>query len=505
MTPTSYVDFRDSLEAGDTTCVAETRQFIDRCRSSKLNAFVHLDETGALDQAAALDETDRSSLPLAGMVVGIKDVISCKGSPLSCGSRMLSGFTSPFDATAVERLRSAGAIILGKLNCDEFAMGSSNETSAFGPVRNPVNPEYVPGGSSGGSAAAVKAGLCHVALGSDTGGSIRQPSSFCGVVGLKPTYGRVSRFGLVAFASSLDSIGPIGNSIDDVWLVHQTIAGHDAKDATSADVPLKRVAFGSGQSDNLAGLRLKSQDPKQTTKPLRVGVPREYFDATDGLDTDVLDHVRQQIKKLEGAGAEVVDVSLPHTRFGVATYYIIASAEASSNLARYDGVRFGFRASTSDPIFENLVAETRNGDPDISALDAMYTASRTIGFGEEVKRRIMLGTFALSSGYHDAYYDKAQRVRTLIRKDFDNAFTDVDMIVTPVAPTPAFKLGDRISDVLEMYLGDIFTIPSSLAGLPGVSIPTGQSHDGLPIGLQLLGPAFSEEQLLSTSKFLMGL
>ncbi|NNE35776.1 MAG: Asp-tRNA(Asn)/Glu-tRNA(Gln) amidotransferase subunit GatA [Rhodothermales bacterium] len=479
MALTTYGDFRQALESGRTTCLETTQRFVERCKRSDLNAFIHLDEENALERAAELDLIDRTHLPVAGMVVGVKDVLNSTGMPVTCASNILRDSRSLYDATAVERLKKAGAIVLGKLNCDEFAMGSSNENSAFGVVRNPVNREYVPGGSSGGSAAAVAGDLCHVTLGSDTGGSIRQPASFCGVVGLKPTYGRVSRYGLVAFASSLDSVGPLANSVDDVALALSVIAGKDDRDATSASVDVPPAAV-------------------RAELPRRVGVPREYFGDSEGLDPETRALIEALISNLSKAGAEIVDVSLPHTEYGVATYYIIASAEASSNLARFDGVRYGYRAASSEPLYASL-------DDELSPVDAMYTASRTVGFGTEVKRRIMLGTYALSSGYYDAYYDKAQRVRSLIRRDFDNAFDSVDVILSPVTPTPAFRLGEKVDDVMSMYLSDIFTVPSSLAGLPGVSIPIGHSSSGLPIGAQLIGPAFSEGRLLSASSGLLNL
>lgn len=478
MTPTSYVEFRNALDSGRVTCVEETSAFLSRIRSSDLNAFLCVDEAGALARAAeidALERNQRDMLPLAGMVVGVKDVINSSGLPMTCGSRILEGFDSLFDATVVERLRAAGAIIIGKLNCDEFAMGSSNENSAFGAVRNPVSREHVPGGSSGGSAAAVGANLCHVALGSDTGGSIRQPASFCGVVGLKPTYGRVSRFGLVAFASSLDSIGPLARTIDDAELVLAAISGRDERDATSLPLPVHAAEV----------------------LPRRIGIPKEYFGrgTAHAVHPEIVAAIESARSKFEQSGIEVVEVSLPHTEYGVAAYYIVASAEASSNLARFDGVRYGYRADAA-----SIAAEV--DDDDLSPLDAMYTATRTAGFGEEVKRRIMLGTYALSSGYYDAYYDKAQRVRTLIRRDFEHAFADVDVLLAPVSPTPAFRLGERIDDVLAMYLVDVFTVPSSLAGIPGLSVPMGATTEGLPIGVQLLGPSFSETTLFAAGRIL---
>jgi aspartyl-tRNA(Asn)/glutamyl-tRNA(Gln) amidotransferase subunit A len=381
----------------------------------------------------------------------------------TCGSRILGDYAPPYTATAVARLTAAGAIIVGKTNLDEFAMGSSNENSAFGPARNPHNTDYVPGGSSGGSAVAVAAGLAPVALGSDTGGSVRQPASFCGVVGLKPTYGRVSRYGLVAFASSLDQIGPLANTVADAALVLQVIAGHDRHDATSANVEV---------GDYLAGLN-------DGVKGLRVGVPAECF--AEGLDSEVREHVEAALQQLEAAGAELVEISLPHTKYAVAAYYIIATAEASANLARYDGVRYGFRAEEARTLAE------------------LYRRTRDEGFGAEVKRRIMLGTFALSSGYYDAYYEKAQRVRTMLVQDFAEAFNRCEVIATPTAPTPPFKIGEKTADPLAMYLSDIYTVTINLAGLPGVSVPCGMSRAGLPLGAQLIGKPFDEATLLRAS------
>ncbi|HEY3356488.1 MAG TPA: Asp-tRNA(Asn)/Glu-tRNA(Gln) amidotransferase subunit GatA [Polyangia bacterium] len=410
-------------------------------------------QAGAVDAALARGETVG---PLAGVPVALKDIFVTRGIPTTCGSRILAGWVPPYDGTPWARLQAAGAVLLGKLNMDEFAMGSSNENSAAGPVRNPWDLARVPGGSSGGSAAAVAARLCAVALGTDTGGSIRQPAALCGVTGIKPTYGRVSRYGVIAFASSLDQVGPLGRSVGDCALALEVLAGHDPRDATSLDVPVPRYRDAAGR-----GLR-----------GVRVGVPREYFGA--GLDPEVGAAVTAAIAALRAGGAEVVEVSLPHTGYAVAAYYLIATAEASSNLARYDGVRFGLRVARP------------------TLLD-MYRATRAQGFGPEVKRRIMLGTYVLRAGYYDAYYRKAQQVRTLIRDDFTAAFARCDVIATPTSPVAAFRLGERIADPLAMYLADVDTISCNLAGLPGLSLPCGFTAAGLPIGLQLLGPPLGEE------------
>ena len=429
-----------------------------------LNTYVTVTAEQARRQAAqAADAFARGEVrsPLQGIPLAIKDNICTKGVRTTCASRILEHFVPPYDATVMQRLQTAGAVMIGKANMDEFAMGSSTETSYFGATRNPWgDAKYVPGGSSGGPAAAVSAGLCAAALGSDTGGSIRQPAAMTGVVGLKPTYGRVSRFGLVAFASSLDQIGPLAQDAHDAALLLQAIAGHDPHDSTSGDVPVPDYTEALGRG--VAGLKL--------------GVPREYFVA--GMNAEVEAAVRGGIEMLGQAGAELVDVSLPHTPYAVATYYILANAEASANLARYDGVRFGFRA-------------TEPAD-----LSDMYMRTRAEGFGVEVKRRIMLGTYALSSGYYDAYYKKAQQLRTLFRQDFQRAFADCDALLTPVSPTPAFRLGERLDDPLQMYLADIFTIPMNLAGIPALSVPCGLTTDGLPIGLQIAAPPFREDVLL---------
>ncbi len=396
--------------------------------------------------------------------MAIKDVILTRGVRSTAGSKILQHFYPPYDATAVARLETAGAVVLGKTNCDEFAMGSSNENSAYGPVRNPRNLERVPGGSSGGSAAAVAAGIAVAALGSDTGGSIRQPASFCGVVGLMPTYGRVSRYGLIAFASSLDHIGPLTRTVEDAARVLAVIAGRDPLDATSADAPVP---------DYIADLQ-------KPVRGLRLGVAREYFG--EGLDAEVRAAVEAGIQKLVAAGCEIVRISLPHTEYAIPTYYVVATAEASSNLARYDGARYGFRA--------------REG----RSLSEMYRRSREQGFGAEVKRRILLGTYALSAGYYDAYYLKAQKVRTLLTRDFEQAFERVDAVVAPTSPTPAFKLGEKADDPLAMYLADIYTVTADLAGVPAISVPCGTSKSGLPIGLQVIGRHFDESTILRLAR-----
>ena len=509
----TFADARRALDAGETSCEALVSSFLTRIdeRDDEINAFTTVDRDGALNHARYLDsQRERGNpRPLAGLVLAVKDNICIRGYPVTCGSKMLEDFSSLYDATVIDRLRDAGAIFIGKTNCDEFAMGSSNETSHFGPVRNPHHTDYVPGGSSGGSAAAVAAGMCHAALGSDTGGSVRQPAAFCGTVGLKPTYGRVSRSGLVAFASSLDVIGPLGRSMEDVAALLNVIAGEDERDSTSAPVAVPDYTDALG--DGVEGLRL--------------GLPEEYF--AEGLDDDIRHMVHEQVQQLEDAGATVEEVSLPHTEYGVATYYLIATAEASSNLARYDGIRYGHRADLQETTqalrerrteLENELATARTQgddervaeleaqlDDEQSTLDALYTRTRTEGFGEEVKRRIMLGTYALSAGYYDQYYQKAQRVRTLIRHDFERAFEDVDALVTPTTPTPPFQLGEKTDDPLEMYLNDIYTVTANLAGLPGLTVPIGEHPDtpGLPVGLQLLGPHFDEALLLRIGQAVM--
>jgi aspartyl-tRNA(Asn)/glutamyl-tRNA(Gln) amidotransferase subunit A len=425
--------------------------------NDELNAFLEIDREGALGRAA---EVEMSGEALAAVPVAVKDNICVRGMQTSCGSRILGDYHPPYNATVIERLLNAGAVIVGKTNCDEFAMGSSNENSAFGPVRNPWDTTRVPGGSSGGSAAAVAAGIVPVALGSDTGGSVRQPASLCGVLGLKPTYGRNSRYGLVAFASSLDQVGIFAREVADVARVLGVIAGRDRHDATTADVPVP---------DYTAAL-------DGDLKGARIGFPRALFG--QGLDKEVSDAVKSVVDVYRELGAEIVNVQLPNAGYAIAVYYIIATAEASSNLARFDGVRYGFRAENAPELRQ------------------MYRKTREEGFGAEVKRRIMLGTYVLSAGYYDAYYRKAQQVRTLIRNDFLNAFKSCDAIITPTAPTPAFALGEKVDDPLAMYLNDIYTVTANLAGIPGLSVPCGLSSTRLPIGFQLLGPYWSEPTLL---------
>src|SRR5438874_9814282 len=428
-----------------------------------VHAYLTLAKERALAQAARIDALavkGGALPPLAGVPLAIKDVMVTRGVRTTAASNILENYIPPYDCTAVSRLEAAGAIVLGKLNCDEFAMGSSNENSAWGPVRNPRDLTRVPGGSSGGSAATVAAGTAVAALGSDTGGSIRQPAAFCGVVGLMPTYGRVSRYGLIAFGSSLDHVGPLTKSAKDAAIILRHIAGRDAMDTTSADLPVPDY----------------EQEIGKPVRGLRISIPREYF--PDNMDAEVRSSVEEGIKLLASAGCEVKPISLPNSRYAIPTYYVVATAEASSNLARYDGVRYGYRS------------------PNAKTLAEMYRCSRDEGFGPEVKRRIMLGTYALSAGYYDAYYLKAQKVRTLIARDFLQAFKEVDAIVTPTTPTPAFRLGEKTDDPLSMYLADIFTVTASLAGIPGISVPCGQSRTGLPIGMQILGRHFEEGTIL---------
>jgi aspartyl-tRNA(Asn)/glutamyl-tRNA(Gln) amidotransferase subunit A len=453
-------ELRSLLKRGDVTAREVTTSIFQRIRKleSRVSAFISLSEETAMEQARTYDQRGygEHAAVLAGVPVAVKDVICYKGIRTTCGSKILADFVPPFDSTVAEKMRRAGSVLLGKTNMDEFAMGSSTENSAFGPTRNPWNLDYIPGGSSGGSAAAVAADECIAAIGSDTGGSIRQPASHCGVVGLKPTYGRVSRFGLVAFASSLDQIGPITKDVPDAALLLNVISGYDPRDSTS--VPIEVPDFTQSLVEGLEGIT--------------VGIPREYF--IEGIDPDVERAVREAVKVLEDLGGRSVEVSLPHTEYGVAAYYIIAPAEASSNLARYDGVKYGHRNREGRSLME------------------MYRKTRLEGFGAEVKRRIMLGTYALSAGYYDAYYKKASQVRTLIREDFLQAFKQCQVLVTPVAPTAAFTLGEKVDDPLQMYLSDVFTLPASLAGIPGMSLPCGFNRQGLPIGLQILAPHFQE-------------
>ena len=457
---------RTAVQERQITAAALAERFFQKIakEDGETHAYLQLSQERALAQAARMDALADKGEPLpalGGVPLAIKDVMTTRGVRTTAGSKILGNFVPAYDCTAVARLEEAGAVLLGKTNCDEFAMGSSNENSAYGPVRNPRDPGRVPGGSSGGSAAAVAAGTAVAALGSDTGGSIRQPASFCGVVGLMPTYGRVSRYGLIAFASSLDHIGPLTKTVKDAALLLRVIAGRDAMDSTSADVPVPDYR----------------QEIGKPVTGLRLGVPREYFG--EGLDGEVRTAVEAAIQTLaRKCGCEIVPISLPHTEYAIPTYYLIATAEASSNLARYDGVRYGFRA-----------------EPAVT-LSEMYRRTRDQGFGAEVKRRILLGTYALSAGYYDAYYLKAQKVRTLLARDFEQAFEKVDAIVTPTSPTAAFKLGEKADNPLAMYLADIFTVVADLVGIPGISVPCGETRDRLPIGLQILGKHFDEAAIL---------
>lgn len=464
----SAFEIRDRVDRGEAAAVDVTRAFLDRIESLNptLNAFLYVDHEGALAAAAAVDQAKAAGEtlgPLAGVPVAVKDNLCTRGVPTTCASKILGGYVPPYDAHVIEALRRAGAVIVGKTNLDEFAMGSSNENSAFGNVRNPWDVDCAPGGSSGGSAAAIAAGLASLALGSDTGGSVRQPGAFCGVNAFKPTYGRVSRFGLIAFASSLDQVGPMARSVREAAAMLEVIAGHDARDATSANQPLGAYVDACGRD----------------IQGLRAGVCRDQIEGVQ--DPDVREAIEASLAVLEAQGATLVDVALPHAKHAVSVYYLIAPAEASSNLARFDGMRYGLRVSGGD-------------------LTETYSETRGQGFGPEVRRRIMLGTYALSAGYYDAFYLKAQRVRTLIRQDYDEAFSQCDVLCTPTTPTPAFALGEKTSDPLEMYLADIFTLPPSLAGLPAISTPCGLSGGGLPIGLQVVAPPFEEGRLCSVAQ-----
>jgi len=455
---------REALAAKKVSARELAGEFYKRieARNAELNAFLTLSPERAYAQAERVDAmaaAGKALPPLAGVPMAIKDVISTRGIRTTCGSKILEKYVPPYDATAVERLEKAGAVILGKTNCDEFAMGSSNENSAYGPVRNPEATDHVPGGSSGGSAAAVAAGLAVAALGTDTGGSIRQPGAFCGVPAMMGSYGRVSRYGLIAFASSLDRIGPFARNVKDIASVLQIISGRDPQDSTSTTAPVPDYAA----------------EIAKPVKGLRIGIPTEYFGA--GMDEGVRKKVEAGIELFKKLGCELRDIHMPHTDYAIATYYIIATAEASSNLARYDGVRYGLRVE---------------GD----SLLSMYRKTRGAGFGAEVKRRIMLGTYVLSAGYYEAYYLKGQKVRALIAQDFRDAFRKVDAIVTPTSPVPAFRLGERTSDPLQMYLADIYTVTGSLAGVPGISVPCGRVCGKLPAGLQIFGPAFGEALVL---------
>jgi aspartyl-tRNA(Asn)/glutamyl-tRNA(Gln) amidotransferase subunit A len=459
--PKTLAELRAGIASGTTKAADLAQDYYERIekKNPRLNAYLSLTKDRALEQAGRIDALAAKGdplPPLAGIPMGIKDALVMKGAPATAGSKILENYRPPYDATAVARLEAAGAVLLGKLNCDEFAMGGSNENSAYGPVRNPHDTDRVPGGSSGGSAAAVAANIAVATLGSDTGGSIRQPASFCGVVGVLPTYGRVSRYGLIAFASSLDRVGPFAANVRDAATLLGVIAGADPKDATCSTAPVPDYA---AESDKPA-------------KGLRIGVPAEYFG--EGLEPEVRAAIESGIAALERAGCAVRPVSLPHTRYAVPTYYLIATAEASANLARFDGVRYGYRSPRSE------------------TLSAMYSNSRDEGFGAEVKRRILLGTYALSAGYYDAYYLKAQQVRRLLAEEFLRAFAEVDAIVTPTAPMPAFKLGEKSGDPLAMYLADIYTVTASLAGICGVTVPCGETQAGLPVGMQVLARHLNE-------------
>jgi len=461
-------ELSEKLRKKELTSSELTEVFLKRIDAVeiKIKAYITVAKEDAAKQAKEADKrlaSGRDITPLTGVPISVKDIFCTQGMLTTCASKILNNFVPPYDATIIKKLKDAGAVILGKNNMDEFAMGSSTENSAFVVTKNPWDTERVPGGSSGGSAASVAAGECAASVGTDTGGSIRQPASCCGVVGLKPTYGRVSRYGIVAFASSLDQAGPLTKDVKDCAVLLNTIAGHDPYDATSIEAPVPDYTTGLGKG----------------IKGIRVGIPMEYF--IKGLDSDVEQAVRDAIEVLKKNGASIVDVSLPHTDYAIAVYYLVATAEASSNLARYDGVKYGYRASNNSNLLE------------------MYCKSRDEGFGPEVKRRIMLGTYALSAGYYEAYYKKASQVRTLIKNDFEEAFKRCDVIVTPTSPTPAFKIGEKVADPLTMYLSDIFTISCNLAGIPGLSLPCGFTKENLPIGLQILGKPMDEETVLKTA------
>jgi aspartyl-tRNA(Asn)/glutamyl-tRNA(Gln) amidotransferase subunit A len=460
-------ELHQMLSTREITSLEATESVINRIQSvdDKVNAYISITADLAREQAKEADKLIGTGAcrPLTGIPLAVKDVLCIRGVKTTCGSKILENFIAPYDATVIDRLRKQGAVFVGRTNMDEFAMGSSTETSFFGPTRNPWNTERIPGGSSGGSAAAVAADECIGALGTDTGGSIRQPAACCGGVGLKPTYGRVSRYGLIAFASSLDQVGPMTKDVQDAAILMNDICGYDPLDSTSIDVPVPDYTTVLGKE----------------VSGMSVGIPKEYFG--EGLDKEVERAIKEAIKILTGLKMEVKEVSLPHTDYAVAVYYLIAPAEASSNLARYDGVKYGYRTGEEEGLLE------------------MYKRTRSEGFGTEVKRRIMLGTYALSAGYYDAYYKKASQVRTLIRSDFEKAFKLCDVIVTPTYPTSAFKIGEKVNDPLTMYLSDIFTIPANLAGIPGISLPCGFTSEGLPIGLQILSDSFQEEKLLQVA------
>ena len=463
--PKSLIEIKSAIVSGSLSCANLVDKYLQNIEEQKdLNVFISLFDNEARERASEIDEKIKNGTAgkLAGAVITVKDVISVKDKLLTCGSKMLSNFTTVYSATVINRLLKEDAIIIGKVNCDEFAMGSSNENSFFGPVKNPIDKTRVPGGSSGASAVSVAANMCLMSLGSETGGSIRQPASFCGITGLKVTYGRISRFGLVAFASSFDSIGIFGNNNTDIGLMLEVIAGHDDRDSTSSETEVGNYSF---QSQN-------KLEAVNTT----IGFAKEYFE--EGLNEEIKTGVLAKIEVLRSKGFKIKEVSLPHTKYVIQTYYILTSAEASSNLSRFDGVRYGYRSDES------------------AVLEDMYVNSRSEGFGEEVKRRIMLGTYVLSAGYYDAYYRKAQKVRRLIMNDFENAFKEVDFIISPTTPDTAFRLGEKIEDPLSMYLNDIYTASVNLAGIPAISIPSGKDRNGLPFGIQVMGRKFDEEGLL---------
>ncbi len=504
MTISTIAEARKKVLAGEVTLreLVEAYKAQIEAKNDEVNAFVYLDFESAFEQAEIIQQKvkDGTAGALLGAVMGIKDVICERGKPTTCASDILEGFESVYDATVIERLHSEDAILIGRLNMDEFAMGSTNEYSRYGAAKNPHDLTKVTGGSSGGSAAAVAAGMVNTTLGSDTGGSIRQPASYCGVVGLKPTYGRVSRYGLVAYASSFDSIGPFGNSVEDVATVLQTIAGFDEKGNTSSTV----------EKDDYVSAVLNPN------KKIKIGVPKALFG--EGLDAEIGTGIKEILSKLEAKGAELVPIELPYSKYGIATYYILATAEASSNLARFDGIRYGHRAD-KDQMLDELKTEEealktaiKNADGeelaalemDLNKLDApltrLYKKSRTEGFGMEVKRRIMLGTYVLSAGYYDAYYGKAQRVRRLIKEDYTKAFEKVDVIVTPTAPTTAFDIGSELNDPVQMYLNDVYTISANLAGICGISLPAGTHSNGLPYGIQFMADTFQESKVLNAAR-----
>ncbi len=504
MIPNTIHETRTAILDGKLTLTQLVEHYFEQIsiKNEEINAYVYTDKDLALKQAEEIQIKVENGThgALLGAIMGIKDVICESGKPTTCASEMLAGFESVYDATVIERLKAEDAILIGRLNMDEFAMGSTNEYSSYGAARNPIDSSKVTGGSSGGSAAAVGSKMANSTLGSDTGGSIRQPASYCGVVGIKPTYGRVSRYGLVAFASSFDSIGPLTHSVYDAASVLQTIAGFDERDNTSANIEVPNYV-------NVV---------ENPSYQIKVGVPEEFFG--EGLDEGVKLIVQNTISKLEQHGAEVVPIHLPHTKYGLATYYILATAEASSNLARFDGIRYGHRADKNE-VLDELKAEEADiklkiknaNDEDISALEKelsqldsaltrLYKKSRTEGFGPEVKRRIMLGTYVLSAGYYDAYYGKAQRVRRLIQKDYKEAFQKVDVIACPTAPTTAFDIGSEINDPLQMYLNDAYTITANLAGICGISVPAGTHENGLPVGIQFLGDLFEEEKIINAGR-----